>query len=247
MRKALLAAMAACALVAPGTGHASNHLTFTLMAPVTTSPTTAPLEKPTPCASSLLANANQCQKMTWTRLARCAWLNAKDQAQSGTTGQIGYVFKIDATKVRGTSVDDDRDNKAFDLVVTNKLVTNTPGMMDVPDVDVAFYASLGDCVAAVEGPNNTYIPVGGKNPETLISNTVARGSYNGPGDELNSTFPSGAFEKIDGTGLGRVNSYWAIVTIFGGTVPGGTNVSMTCKGTASNPGACLAGWATRLT
>ena len=250
MRKALLAAAAACSMLIPSMSHAANTESFTILAPVTHSPTTPPVSAA--CVAGGFSDEFQCQKTTWARLARCAYLADAGTAQSGRDGVIGYVFKIDALKVRGLDKEDDRDNKWFTLQVTSpKLATNTPGKMDLPDVDVAFYANLGACASDVEGPADTYVQVQGLGPQTLKDSFVAKGTNAGPGDEINVTFPSGAYEPLENPTIVRyASTYFAIVTIFGGTSgPAGTDISITCKGHGAylghptgNPGDCLAGW-----
>jgi len=251
MRKALLAAAAACSMIAPSMSHAANSESFTILGPVTPAPSTGTFGAP--CATGGFDDdIPQCQKPTYTRLARCAYLTDPGTAQTGRDGVIGYVFKIDATKVRGADREDDRDNKWFSLEVTSaKHVSNTPGKMDVPDVDVAFYADLGVCASDVEVTADVYVPVGGLGPQTLKDSFVARGTYNGLGDEINMSFPSGAYEPLDNpTVIRYASSYYAIVTIFGGTSgPDGTNVKITCKGhgpylshPTGNPGDCVNGW-----
>lgn len=250
MRKALLAAAAACSMLVPSMSQAAPSESFTIMAPVTHSPTTAPVTAA--CAAGGFNDQFQCQKTTWTRIARCAYLTDPANAQSGREGVIGYVFKIDALKVRGADREDDRDNKWFSLEVTSpKLATNTPGKMDLPDVDIAFYADLGVCASDVEVTADVYVPVGGLPPQTLKDSFVAKGTYAGPGDEIDVTFPSGAYEPLENPTIVRyATSLYAIVTIFGGTSgPDGTNIKITCKGHGAylghptgNPGACLNGW-----
>lgn len=236
MRKALLAAMAACAMVVPNIGNAAATEKFTIMGSTLIS-NPGEGDMGAPCATGGFKNDNQCQKAVFSRHARCAYLEARPQAQTGRTGQLGYVFKIDATKVRGLDLEDERDNKRLDLVVTNTLGTNVGGTaMDVPDVDVNFYATLGACASDYEGPQNIYVPLDGKGPEPLISGFVSKTKYTSLGNEMNKVFPGGSYESIDTGQLKRANVYWAIVTVVGAAGPEGTKVSMTCEP------ACADGW-----
>lgn len=233
MRKALLAVAAAATMIVPSTSQAANAKTFKILAPVTPAPTTDQVSAPTPCVQQGLGSEYHCQKAPYTRLARCLYLTDSSQAQDSTTGKIGWVFKVDLTKVRG-DLNDDGDNKTFNLTVENALQKNIGGTpLDLPDVDIAFYVDLGVCASDLELPRDNTVPLLGAGPQTLQNSTKARGSYYGFGDEMNKRFPSGAYLPLANPNPENVqyaNVVYAIVTLYGGTVPpDGATVKMQCN------------------
>lgn len=187
---------------------------------------------------------SRCEKSTYTRLARCLYLQDKATAQdtAARKGLMAAVVEIRAAAVRG-SLATDLDNNLFNLVVTNKSQTNVGGTIaDLPDVDIAFYASLGDCQGPVQ-VNAVYInPLEGENPITFRSNPVFQGSYTTYGDEIRRAFPSGVYQDPDDpTKTITAAKYYAIVTIFGGT---DANIQFTClqKTFQSADRQCGSGW-----
>lgn len=242
MRKALLAAAAACSMIVPSTGHAATNLSFTIMAPVSPAPSTAGVTAR--CVTEGFANTRACQKPTYTRLARCLFTEARGEAQDGRVGQIGYVFKIKTQRTNGgetsISASNPRNNATFSLSVTNALHKNNPGKVTVPDVDVVFYADLGVCASDVELPSDIFIPVAGDGPTPIEDSAYTFGSHTGLGDER-ADFPDGAYIPIGAVNPVMSTEYWAIVTIFGGTIPqDGAKINMTC--TLNSGAECPAGW-----
>lgn len=235
MRKALLAAVMATLSIVPLTSNAADTLTvkqFHIDFPVPITASTggdvngAPVGAP--CATGGFDDPAFCQKSTYARVARCLYLTDPATAQDSSGGKFGYVFQINALQVRGTDKESDNDNRMFDLVVTNKVTTNTPGAMDTPDVDVAFYADLGVCASDVEAAGDVYIPVGGLGPTQLQPSFLAKTIHNGLGDETGKLFPSGAYHpQSNPTLTNYASSYYAIVTIVGGI---DADITLTCKG-----------------
>lgn len=232
MRKVLLAAVLAAAMAPLQSANAvpkseTFHIDYPVVTyPVPNDPRYNPGIMSAQCATSGVSDGSKCQKSTWARLARCLYLEQPSTAQSGRNGTVGYVFKIDATKVRG-NLTDDRDNNTFDLVVTNKTVDKAGGtLISTPDVDVVFYQSLGVCQSDIE-QSGVVIPVQGNGPVGFESNLVYSGSYNTYGDELGKAFPSGAYkDPSDPTVIRYANQYFAIVTIVNGV---DANIRFTCK------------------
>lgn len=194
-------------------------------------------------------NKEQCQKATAAIAARCGFVLSGGSSQTPAGGVNGFVLKIKTADIGGSLTGDsnyhEEDNKKFDLIVTNKAVTNQPGHMDLPDVDVSFYADLGSCpsdqTVTVPGANQDVdVPVG-PTPITFEPRVHTRGSYNGYGDELNMLFPGGWYSDRDNPTIRkRAASYYAVVTIVGGA---NATVSFKCKANSPlNPGACPASW-----
>lgn len=236
MKKALLGA-ALAALLVPNLANASAGYAFTIVGSTAAQGATA-----APCANaSNPLGAPTCQKTTVSRHARCAYLTDKATAQDSSSGKLGYVFKIDPTKTNSydaqTAVNSgsitDGNNYRFDLKVVDWAggapVSNIGGTpADVPDVDIAFYISLGNC----QGQPSTAIPTVGENPTQPDSSSpfFPPGSYMGFGDELGKQFPSSRY--INDLNKPRTSTtMWAIVTVIGGP---NTKVSFYCS-------ACLTG------
>jgi hypothetical protein len=235
MRRALFGAALAALAIVPTTSNAADtalRKEFHIQAPVPVTVGTnadnngRPIGAP--CATGGFEDDYDCQKSTYTRVARCLYLTDPATAQSGRNGKVGYVFKINATQVRGADLNDDRDNRQFDLVVTNKTHSSGPGQIALPDVDIAFYADLGVCASDVEGPSGAYVPLQGLGPTQLIGSFPAKAIHNGLGDEVNKLFPSGAYHpQSNPTATLYASSYYAIVTIVGGAE---ADIYISCEG-----------------
>lgn len=245
MRKALLAAMATAAMVVPTAGNAAATETFTIMGTATPAQP-GQGDAGAPCVTGGMTDQNKCQKAVLTRVARCAWVTpeTRPQAQSGRTGQLGYVFKINALAIRGADPEDERDNARMDLKVVPPVGTIPVNGWELPDVDVTFYASLGACASDYEGPSNVYVPLGGKGPEQIEDGFVSQGRYTSMGDEIGKILPGGSYLDINTGAPKKTNSYFAIVTVIGASGPAGTKVSMTCR---LSGGVCPDGWFVPLT
>ncbi|MFP5223972.1 MAG: hypothetical protein ACLGH3_00195 [Actinomycetota bacterium] len=217
MKKAFLAAILA-ALLVPVQAQADSTVEVTIVGSTAAQGVTV-----AQCAGSGLGHAT-CQKTTVSRHARCAYLLDKNTAQSGGTGQLGFVFKIDPFKTLSydsqTAISSgnitDGNNRLFNLVVLDWAagapVTPT-SPVTVPDVDVVFYTSLGDC----QGQPSDAAPTIGSNPTQPDSSSpfYPPGSYTGFGNETSKQFPSARYIN-DLNKPTASTQMWAIVTVIGG-------------------------------